>query len=138
MQNGNLGNEQRKAIVKLVESTYNRMIDKQRRLYDETMAQVTSEIKAELGVAQMDDELKGLKQRIIEIETEKERLGFSKYNDVLILNSEAKRLVDEGVTKEKQLIAKFQADMDKAISEVWLAQERSQIQHILDFLQNEQ
>lgn len=135
MQNGNLGNEQRKAIVKLVETSYNRMIDKQRRLYDEAIAQVTSEVKAELGVAKLDDELKDLKRRMTEIEEEKERLGFSKYNDSLILNSEARKMVDQGVSKEKQMIAKLQSDMDKAISDIWLATERTQIKHILDFIE---
>ena len=136
MQNGKLGNEQRKAIVKLIETAYTRMIDKQRRLYDEALAQVTSEVKAELGVALLDDELKTLKRRMTEIEEEKECFGFSKYNDTLLTNSQARKMVDQGVSKEKHLIAKFQSDMDKAISDVWLAEERSQIQHILDFLEN--
>ena len=132
MQNGKLNTEQRKALVKLVQNAYNRKIEKQRELYNEAVAQVTKEVKAELGVAKMDEELKALEIRTKELEAAKEKLGVSKYSDSLIPGTEARRMVTLGASAEKQKITDLESQMDKTISAIWTATELSEVKPMVD------
>ena len=132
MQNGKLNNSQRQALVKLVENSFNRKIQYQRKLCEEAIAQITREVKAELGVAKMDEELKTLEQRTKELEAEKERLGFSKYNDNPIPGSEARRMIDKGVSAEKERITALHLEMDKTISAIWTSTELSDVKQMVD------
>ncbi len=102
MQNGKLNTEQRKALVKLVQSAYDRIFERQRKQYDDAIDQITREVKSELGVAKIERELKDLEFRTKELEAARERLGFSKYNDHPIPGSDAKRMIDKGLSGEKE------------------------------------
>lgn len=132
MQNGKLNNSQRQALVNLVENAFKRKIEKQREIYEEAVAQITREVKGELGVAKMDMELKDLEHRVKELEAAKEHLGFSKYNDSLIPGSEAKRMVAQGASAEKQRIRMFETQMDKTMSDIWTATELSEVKDMVD------
>lgn len=137
MQNGKLNNSQRQALVKLVENSFSRRIERQRKLCEEAIAQITREVKAELGVARMDEELKTLEKRTRELEAAKERLGFSKYNDNPILGTEARRMIDQGASAEKERIAALQSEMDKTISAIWTATELSEAKQMVDSILGE-
>ena len=136
MQNGKLNNSQRQALVRLVENAFNRRIESQRKEYDDAVAQITWEVKAELGVARMDEELKELERRTRELEAAKERLGFSKYNDHAIPGSEAKRMIDQGASSEKDRITALQAEMDRIVSAIWTATELSEAKDMVDGVLN--
>jgi uncharacterized sporulation protein YeaH/YhbH (DUF444 family) len=102
--NGKLTNSQRQSLVKLVENAYSRRIEDQRKQLEDALAQVTREVKAELGVARVEDELLELESRMRELEAQKEKLGFSRYNHNPIPGSEARRMIDQGASAEKEKI----------------------------------
>jgi len=129
-----LGNEQRKAIEKLVQNTFNRKIAQQREAYNDTVARVTKEVKDELGISAMDEELKSLKARITELENEKEKLGISRYNDSFMLGSKTKEIVDQRLIAEKQSINDLEKEMDKLISAIWTSEDISDIKPMVDAL----
>jgi vacuolar-type H+-ATPase subunit I/STV1 len=134
MQDGKLGNEQRKAIEKLVQNSFNRKITQQRELYNDAVASVIKEVKDELGITAIDDQLKELKQKITDLESEKERLGINKYNDSFISGSETKEIVDRRLIAEKQKVSELEAQMDKVISTIWTANDISEIKPMVDEL----
>jgi vacuolar-type H+-ATPase subunit I/STV1 len=132
--NGKLGNEQRKAIEKLVQNSFNRKITQQRELYNDAVSRVTKEVKDELGITAMDDQLKSLKQKITDLETEKESLGISKYNDTFILGSKTKEIIDQKTANDRQAIKELESQMDKIISAIWTAEDVSEIKPMVDDL----
>jgi len=132
MQNGKLNTDQRKALVKLVQASYSRKLEDQRRLYEMAMKEITAEVKAELGVTKMDEELKKLQARTKVLEESKEELGFSKYNDHLLPGTKAGKLVEERSSSEKEKLKALESEMDKAISSIWVAGEIAEIAHIID------
>ena len=134
MQDGKLGNEQRKAIEKLVQNSFNRKITQQRELYNDAVASVIKEVKDELGITAIDDQLKELKQKITELESDKERLGINKYNDSFISGSKTKEIVDRRLIAEKQKVSELESQMDKVISAIWTANDISEIKPMVDGL----
>ncbi len=138
MQNGKLNTSQRQALEKLIQNTFNRKIQKQRDTYNDSVSRMTKEVKDELGITAMDEELKTLKARITELESEKEKLGISKYNDVLILGSNAKDIVDQRTASDKQAVKELESQMDRTISAIWTATELSEIRDMVDDVLNQQ
>lgn len=134
MQDGKLGNEQRKAIEKLVQNSFNRKITQQRELYNDAVASVIKEVKDEFGITAIDDQLKELKQKITDLESEKERLGINKYNDSFITGSKTKEIVDRRLIAEKQKVSGLETQMDKVISTIWTANDISEIKPMVDEL----
>jgi vacuolar-type H+-ATPase subunit I/STV1 len=132
--NGKLGNEQRKAIEKLVQNSFSRKITQQREAYNDAVSRVTKEVKDELGITAMDDQLKALKQKIADLETEKESLGISKYNDTFILGSKTKEIIDQKTANDRRAIKELEAQMDKIISTIWTAEDISEIKPMVDDL----
>lgn len=130
--NGKLNNSQRQALVKVLENAYDRRLQKLRETKENALAQVTREVKAELGVSRIDEELEELKQRIGNLEVQKERLGFSKYNDNAITGSDAHRMIAEGVSPEKERIMHVASEKDQKIAEIWTATELSQAKALVD------
>jgi hypothetical protein len=133
MQN-KLGNEQRKALEQLVHNSFDRKIQLQRELCSDAVARITKEVKDELGITAIDDQLKELKQKITDLESEKERLGINKYNDSFILGSSTKEIVDQRTGNEKQAIRELESQMDKVISAIWTANDVSEIKSMVDGL----
>ena len=58
--NGKLNNSQRQALVKVLENAYDRRLQKLREAKESALAQVTREVKSELGIARIDEELEEL------------------------------------------------------------------------------
>ena len=136
MQNGKLNTSQRQALEKLVQSTFNRRIQQQRDAYNDAVSRVTKEVKDELGITAIDEELKALKQKITDLESEKERLGISKYNDTFLSGSKTKEIVEGKTANEKQAIKELESQMDKTITAIWTAEELSEIKGIVDGILN--
>jgi len=136
MQNGKLGNEQRKALEKLVQSAFNRKIQDQRDAYNDAVSRVTKHVKDELGITAIDEELNALKRKITELESEKERLGTSKYNDTFLSGSKTKDIVEEKTASDKQAIREIESQMDRAITAIWTADDISEIKELVDDILN--
>ena len=132
MQDGKLGNEQRKALVQIINDSYKRRIDLQRDLYNDAVARITKEVKDEIGITAIDDQLKECRQKINELESEKEILGISKYNDSFLSGSKTRSLVDERLVDEKQKVSDIEKEMDRIITAVWTGQELSEIKALID------
>ena len=132
MQNARLNTQQRQALVKLVQNAYGRRIEKQRELYHRAVEQVTQEVKGELGITGIEEELRELEHRTKELESQKEELGFSKYNDHVITGSDAEGMIAQGAETEKERIRMLQLRMDKDISAIWTATELSEVKPMVD------
>lgn len=130
--NGKLNNSQRQALVKVLENAYDRRLQKLREAKESALAQVTREVKSELGIARIDEELEELKARISELESQKEKLGFSKYNDNAITGSDAHRMIGEGISSEKERIIQVSSEKDQKIAEIWTATELSEAKALVD------
>ena len=133
MQN-KLGNEQRKALEQLVHNSFDRKIAQQRELYNDTVARVTKEVKDELGISAIDDQLKELKQKIADLESERERLGVNKYSEQLIPGSKLKETIDQMTVADKQAIGELESQMDRIISILWTSDDISEIKTMIDAL----
>jgi hypothetical protein len=132
MQDGKLNTEQRKALVQIINDSYKRRIDLQRDIYNDAVARITKEAKDEIGITAIDDQLKECRQKINELECEKERLGISKYNDQFLSGSRTRALVDERLVDEKQKVSNIEREMDRIITAVWTAKELSEIKSLID------
>jgi len=130
--NGKLNNNQRQALVKVLASSYDRRIQRQRELQAEALSRVTREVKNKLGISKIEDELRELDQRMKRLESEKERLGFNKYNDTPINGSETQRMIAEGIKSEKDLIAKMESDREQKITAIWMATELSEAKQLVE------
>jgi len=132
MQNGKLNTEQRKALVEIVQSAFKRRIESQREQCNDALARITREVKSELGISQLDDEMKALESRIKEIKESRAKAGFSEYSDNIIPGSKAKEIIEEKARAEKEKIASLESEMDKTISAIWTATELSEIKLLID------
>jgi len=130
--NGKLSNNQRQALVKVLAGSYDRRIQRQRELQAEALFRVTREVKDELGVSRIEEELRELDQRMKQLESEKEKLGFNKYNDTPIQGSEAQRMIAEGIKSEKDLIARMESEREQKITAIWMATELSEAKQLVE------
>ena len=134
MQNGKLNNSQRTALVKLVQNAYERRIATQKAsLYDD-IARITQDVKEELGVTDIEEQIACHESMIKELEAEKEKLGFGKYssNWNTLTGSEARRLVDKRAADKRQEIANTEVEMDRTMSAIWTATELSEVKPMVD------
>ena len=134
MQNGKLNNSQRTALVKLVQNTCERRIAVQKASLDDDLTRITQEVKEELGVTDIDEQIACHESMIKELEAEKEKLGFGKYssNGNALTGSEARRLVDKRAADRRQEIADMEAEMDRTMSSIWTATELSEVKPMVD------
>ena len=130
--NGNLNNSQRQALVKVLENAYDRRLKKLKETKESAVAQVTREVKSELGVSRINEELEELKARIGDLESQKEKFGFSKYNDSPIVGSDAHRMIGEGISSEKGRIIQVSSEKDQKIAEIWTATDLSEAKALVD------
>jgi len=130
MQN-KLGNEQRKALEQLVHNSFDRKIQQQRELYNDAIARVTKQVKDEMGISAIEDQLKELKQKIADLESERERLGVNKYSEQIISGSKLKELIDQKTVAEKQAIKELETQMDKVISILWTSDDVSEVKAMI-------
>ena len=134
MQNGKLNNSQRSALVKLVQNAYERRIAVQKASLHDDLSRITQEVKEELGVTDIEEQVACHESMIKELEAEKEKLGFGKYgsNGNTLIGSEARRLVDKRAADRKQEIASMESEMDRTMSAIWTAIELSEVKPLVD------
>ena len=134
MQNGKLNNSQRSALVKLVQNAYERRISVQKALLHDDLTRITQEVKEELDVTGIDEQIACHESMIKELEAEKEKLGFGKYNSNgdTLTGSEARKLVDRRAADKRQEIAGMESEMDRTMSAIWTATELSEVKPLVD------
>ncbi|MFC1717522.1 hypothetical protein ACFL6S_27930 [Candidatus Poribacteria bacterium] len=134
MQNGKLNNSQRSALVKLVQNTSERRISVQKALLHDDLTRITQEVKEELGVMDIEEQIRCHESMIKELEAEKEKLGFTKRNvdGYTLTGSEARKLVDRRVADKRKEVAHMEAEMDRTMSAIWTATELSEAKPLVD------
>ncbi len=134
MQNGKLNNSQRQALVKLVQNTCERRISVQKALLHDDLTLITQEVKEELGVIDIEEQIACHESMIKELEAEKEKLGFTKHNvdGYTLTGSEARKLVDRRVADKRKEVANMESEMDRIMSAIWTATELSEVKPLVD------
>ena len=134
MQNGKLNNSQRSALVKLVQNTCERRIAIQKATLRDDLTRITQEVKEELDVTGIEEQIACHESMIKELEAEKEKLGFTKHNvnGYTLTGSEARKLVDKRVADRRKEIADMEAEMDRTMSAIWTATELSEVKPMVD------
>ena len=121
-RSANLNTSQRQALVKLVERAYSRKIEAHKASLNDATAQITREVKEELGILDIEEQIACHESLIKELEAQKEKIGFSKYrSDGAIPGSEAKKLVASKVRAKKDELTALEAEMDALMTKIWTA-----------------
>jgi len=134
MQNGQLNSSQRAALVKLVKNAYQRRIEVQKASLHDELARITQEVKEELGVTGIEEQIARHELMVAELEMEKQKLGFSKYssNGDILAGSEARKLVDKRIAGKNQEVTDMELEMDRTMSAIWTATELSEAKEMVD------
>ena len=127
-----INNTQRRELVKLAVAMLDRRIQQARDESGELVAQIREQVRDELGIVAMDMEIKAMEERIQILKKEKEKLGFSIYQDTLLPGSQAKMLVDERSSSACEKISELGDMKTEAISGIWTATTLSQALSILN------
>ena len=130
--NHRVNNTQRRELAKLAVGVLDKKIQQARDESGELVAQIREQVRDELGIVAMDMEIKAMEERIQILKKEKEKLGFSIYQDTLLPGSQAKMLVDERSSSACEKISELGDMKTEAISGIWTATTLSQALSILN------
>ena len=113
MNNGRINNSQRKVFAKLAEETLERKIQGAKDSAEELVAQITGQVKRELGVDTIDNQISTLQEK-------KKALGFPEYSHLSIRKgSEAGKLIDSRTYTQSQKICDLQEKRTEVIAKIW-------------------
>lgn len=112
-----LNNAQRKALAQVVEETYTRLIQEAKDKENLRIDEVTEQVKAELGVDKIDNQIKFLKEEMDSLEEKKRKLGFGYYE--VTTGSKAQSLID---TRAHQESAALEKERARKLAGLWTAQ----------------
>jgi len=127
-----INNTQRKVLAKLAVEVLDKKVQQARDESGELVAQIREQVREELGIAAVDMEIKAMEERIQILKKEKEKLGFSMYQDTLVPGSQAKMLVDERSSSACGKIRELEDMKTEAISGIWTSTTLSQALGILE------
>jgi len=130
--NGRINNTQRKILSKLAVDLLDKKVQQARDESGGLVAQIREQVREELGIIAMDMEIKAMEERIQILKKEKEKLGFSIYQDALLPGSQAKMLVDERSNSACEKISELEDMKTEAISGIWTSTTLSQALSILN------
>lgn len=130
--NGRINNSQRRELVKLAVGVLDRKIQQARDESGGLVARIREQVREELGIVAMDMEIKTMEERIQILKREKEKLGFSIYQDALLPGSQARMLVDERSSSACEKIKGLEDMKTEAISGIWTSTTLSQALSILE------
>ena len=127
-----INNMQRRELVKLAVGALDRKVQQARDESGELVAQIREQVREELGIIAIDMEIKTMEERIQILKKEKEKIGYSIYQDTLLPGSQAKMLVDERSSTACENISKLEDMKTEAISGIWTSTTLSQALSILN------
>ena len=130
--NGRINNVQRKILSKLAVDLLDKKVQQARDESGGLVAQIREQVREELGIVAIDMEIKAMEERIQVLKKEKEKLGFSIYQDSLLPGSQAKMLVDERASSACEKISEMEDMKTEAISGIWTSTTLSQALLILE------
>ena len=129
--NGKINNSQRKALVSLAVGVLDKKIQRARDESGDVVAQIREQVREELGIETIDNQIEAMENQIAILQRKKEQLGFGKYRDALLPGSEAKKLVDERSGNACEKVSELEDMKTEAISGIWTASTLSQALSIL-------
>ena len=113
MNNGRINNSQRKVFAKLAEETLLKKIEEARDEAGELVAEITEQVKRELGVDTIDNQISTLQEK-------KKALGFPEYSHQSIRKgSEAGKLIDSRTHTQGKKICDLEEKHTEVIAKIW-------------------
>ncbi len=113
MNNGRINNSQRKVFAKLAEETLERKIQGAKDSATELVAQITEQVKRELGVDTIDNQISTLQEK-------KKALGFPEYSHLSIRKgSEAGKLIDSRTHTHGKKKSDLEEKRTEVIAKIW-------------------
>jgi hypothetical protein len=133
MNNNRINNMQRKIFSRLAEETLEQKLQQARDDSGELVAEITEQVKRELGVDTIDNQIQALERQIMTLKEQKESLGFLSWrDDNLKLGSKAKQLIDNRTSSASQNIQALEAKRTEVIAQIWASQSLDEAMAILD------
>ena len=130
--NGKINNSQRKAFVSLAVDVLDKKIQRARDESGDVVAQIREQVRQELGIDTIDNQIEAMENQIAILQRKKEQLGFGKYHEAPMPGSEAKKLVDERSGSASEKVKELEDMKTEAISGIWAASTLSQALSILE------
>ena len=120
MKNARINNDQRKEFAKLAEETLARKIQRARDEAGELVSQITEQVKKELGVDTMENQIQALQRQILAIEEKKQSLGFPKFQHQGVQGgSQARQLIDSRAQAQSQSLRDLHEKRTEIITKIW-------------------
>ena len=135
--NGRINDSQRKILAKLAVDLLDKKIQRARDESGDVVAQIREQVRQELGIDTIDNQIEAMENQIAILQRKKEQLGFGKYRDALLPGSEAKKLVDQRSGSACEKIKELEDMKTEAISGIWTASAMSQALSILENIKQE-
>ena len=124
--NDRVNNTQRRELVKLMVGALDRKIQQARDESGELVAQIKEQVREELGIETIDNQIQAMENQIAILKKKREQLGFSPYRDSLLPGSQARMLVDERSSSACEKVRKLEDVKMDSISGVWTASTMTQ------------
>ena len=124
--NGRINNSQRKILAKLAAEALDKKIQQARDESGELVAQIREQVREELGIATIDNQIQVMEKQIVILKKKREQLGFSPYQDSLVPGSQAKMLLDERSSSACEKIRELEDMKMDSISGIWTASTMTQ------------
>lgn len=137
MANDRLNNAQRKALVEIVSEIMERKVQKAESAKDRIEEEKKKEVRQELGVDEIDEQIKELEKKIKALNDRKQELGFGTYGS-LRGGSEAQELLDEKLSDTTQRIRSLKLERSKLVSSIWTAEHLSEAKELIDSVLNQE
>jgi len=134
VQNDRINNAQRKALVGVVTEVMEHKIQEAKDASGQLIEEITENVKVELGIDTIDNQIKALKNQIDTIEEKKKKLGFNHYNQLLD-RSKAKAIVDKRLEGSIS-IRSLEMERAKIISAIWTATSLSEAKELVESVLN--
>jgi len=120
MNNHRINNTQRKVFATLATETLDQKIEHARDEAGELVAAITRQVKRELGVETLDNEIKALQSQIETLKAQRESIGFPSYiNHSIVPGSQAKQLIDSRTSAASERIVALREKRTEFIAKIW-------------------
>ena len=124
--NDRVNNTQRRELVKLMVGALDRKIQQARDESGELVAQIKEQVREELGIETIDNQIQAMENQIAILKKKREQLGFSPYRDSLLPGSQARMLVDERSSSACEKVRELENMKMDSISGIWTASTMTQ------------
>jgi len=130
--NDRINNLQRRELTKLAVAVLDKKVQRARDESGDLTAQIRMEIRKELGVEAIDNQIEAMEKQIALLKKKKEQLGFNQYRDELLPGSRAKMLVDERAGAACENVRELEDKRTEVISGIWASTTLTQALSILE------